>query len=543
MHPITCLKLLSLFAASALSAAPAGAQCNPQEQAEFNAVAGVTGDRFGSTLARSGDTLVVGAPEANAAYVFERNLGVGGPWVEVATLVGGTASTFGADVAIDGDTIAVGTLRAFGAGNVRIYERDAGGAGNWGEVKKILSSNWISGDGFGGHVALSGDTLLVGAHLATRGSKQESGAAYFFERDQGGPDQWGEVQELSPPAAQWGHFGSALEIEGDRAFVGQPGKYGTTNFPARVRIYERNGAQWDLVKNLFGSAPTPGGQFGASLAAQGDELVVGAPYETGGTVYVFERDLGGAGTWGELIKLRPETVGGQVGWSVDIDGDLLAAGAPWRGAPIDSGRVMLYGRGFAGDAWGQMSKIAATTAQQRDYFGYALALDGGELVGGTDAHNNAGLAYHFEGLIEFPHKYCPSGLSASTCLSVICASGTASATAPSGFVVEALNMEGNKNGLYYFGANGQQASPWGDGRSFQCVVGPVSRGAVISGGGTSGNCDGTFSYDLNARWTQNPNQNPGAGAVVQLQLWTRDPLNTSAQKTILSNALQFTVMP
>ena len=38
-------------------------------------------------------------------------------------------------------------------------------------------------------------------------------------------------------------------------------------------------------------------------------------------------------------------------------------------------------------------------------------------------------------------------------------------------------------------------------------------------------------------------QNPGAGAVVQVQLWTRDPLNTSAQKTILSNALQFTVMP
>ena len=104
-------------------------------------------------------------------------------------------------------------------------------------------------------------------------------------------------------------------------------------------------------------------------------------------------------------------------------------------------------------------------------------------------------------------------------------------------------MEGNKNGLFYFGANGQQAAPWGDGRSFQCVVGPVSRGAVLSGGGTTGNCDGTFSYDLNARWAQKPSQNPGAGAVVQLQLWTRDPLNTSAQKTILSNALQFTVMP
>ena len=66
---------------------------------------------------------------------------------------------------------------------------------------------------------------------------------------------------------------------------------------------------------------------------------------------------------------------------------------------------------------------------------------------------------------------------------------------------------------------------------------------MLSGGGTSGTCDGSYSQDFNALWTQSPGKNPGAGAVVQVQLWTRDPLNTSNQKTILSSALQFTVMP
>jgi len=63
------------------------------------------------------------------------------------------------------------------------------------------------------------------------------------------------------------------------------------------------------------------------------------------------------------------------------------------------------------------------------------------------------------------------------------------------------------------------------------------------GVGTAGVCNGTFSQDLNARWQFKPNQNPGAGAVVQAQLWYRDPLNTSNQTTSLSDAVEFTVGP
>jgi hypothetical protein len=77
----------------------------------------------------------------------------------------------------------------------------------------------------------------------------------------------------------------------------------------------------------------------------------------------------------------------------------------------------------------------------------------------------------------------------------------------------------------------------------QCVVPPVIRAPVMTGSGTIGACDGSFAEDLNALWTAKPAKNPGAGALVQSQLWYRDPASTSNQTTSLSDALEFTVCP
>jgi len=74
-------------------------------------------------------------------------------------------------------------------------------------------------------------------------------------------------------------------------------------------------------------------------------------------------------------------------------------------------------------------------------------------------------------------------------------------------------------------------------------VPPVKRGAPITGRGAGRTCGGVFVHDLNARRTSGPNRNPGAGALVQAQLWYRDPLNTSNQSTSLSDALEFSVCP
>jgi hypothetical protein len=145
-----------------------------------------------------------------------------------------------------------------------------------------------------------------------------------------------------------------------------------------------------------------------------------------------------------------------------------------------------------------------------------------------------------------PVNYCTPGTSASGCQAMLSAIGSASATAASGFSVLAAASEGAKDGLYFYGQAGRQANSWGNGTSYQCVVTPVKRGGLLTGTGTGGLCDGTFSQDLNARWCpacSHPNHNPTAGQKMQIQLWYRDPFNTSNQTTSLSDALEVDVGP
>ena len=145
-----------------------------------------------------------------------------------------------------------------------------------------------------------------------------------------------------------------------------------------------------------------------------------------------------------------------------------------------------------------------------------------------------------------PVVYCTPGTSASGCAAELAAEGTPSASADSGFTLFANYVEGGNSGLFFFGTNGRQANPWGSGTSFQCVAPPVVRAGLLSGTGGNATCDGAFAQDLNALWCTScpkPGKNPGAGALVQAQLWYRDPFNTSNQTTSLSDAIEFQVAP
>jgi len=162
----------------------------------------------------------------------------------------------------------------------------------------------------------------------------------------------------------------------------------------------------------------------------------------------------------------------------------------------------------------------------------------------TDRAGNAGVSpARFYVAAPASVSYCTAGTSASGCQALLSSSGTPSATAASGFVVHASDVEGAKQALYYWGTNGRQANPWGTGTSWRCVQLPVFRSAPLVSSGSAGACGGTVDYDLTARWQQKPAGNPGPGAVTQLQLWYRDPQNTSNQTTSLSDALEFTTCP
>ena len=143
-------------------------------------------------------------------------------------------------------------------------------------------------------------------------------------------------------------------------------------------------------------------------------------------------------------------------------------------------------------------------------------------------------------------NYCTAGISASGCQALIGTTGVPSVGAGSGFTLSTSNVEGSRKGLYFFGTSGRQAIAWGSSSSFQCVMAPVYRTGVQDSGGTLGQCDGSFSVDLNGLWCSScpkPGLNPGVGSVVQAQLWYRDPLNPAGNTTSLSDAVEFTVTP
>ena len=110
---------------------------------------------------------------------------------------------FGASVAIAGDTILVaspGAEAASGeaAGAVFVFRRDPVNADAWSLAARLEPSDLAasSGRGFGSALAFDGDAILVGASGSEIGAATDQGAVYRFERNEGGPDAWGEAAKL-----------------------------------------------------------------------------------------------------------------------------------------------------------------------------------------------------------------------------------------------------------------------------------------------------------------------------------------------------------
>lgn len=144
-----------------------------------------------------------------------------------------------------------------------------------------------------------------------------------------------------------------------------------------------------------------------------------------------------------------------------------------------------------------------------------------------------------------PTAYCTAGTSTNGCVPSISATGTASVAASSGFAISVANVEGNKQGLLYYGLTGPIAAPWGvGGSSFQCVKSPTQRMGVQNSGGVDGTCTGALGEDWLAYLAGNPaalGQPFSSGVVVNAQAWYRDP--PAVKTTNLSNALQFVTVP
>ena len=144
-----------------------------------------------------------------------------------------------------------------------------------------------------------------------------------------------------------------------------------------------------------------------------------------------------------------------------------------------------------------------------------------------------------------PMSYCTAGTTTSGCLPAISATSNPDVAHQTSCVITVADVEGQQNGLLFYGVSGASASPWAPASSsFLCVKTPFERTSVQSSGGTAGQCDGTFTLYWNLWQLGHPGalgQPWTAGANAYVQAWFRDP--PAPRTTNLSDALQLSYLP
>ncbi len=322
------------------------------QEAKLTADDGQPGDSFGVSVAISGETVVVGAwgddddgTASGSAYVFSRHIGGDlqwGLWDRLSPGPDASGYLFGHSVTIDGDTIAVGayadSTAGQAAGRVHLFAPDDPDAGDgWHAVGQVVAEDAAVLDNFGFSVALDADTLVVGAHKDDDGGSN-SGSAYIFDRDSGGEGNWGQAAKLTADdAAAHDLFGCSVAVAGDTVIVGASQDDDAGSLSGSAYIFGRDaGGQglWGQMKKLTATDAAAGDRFGISVAVAADTAVIGSykadttDYNSG-SAYVFESDRGGEGQWGQLLQLAASDAAAQdfFGSSVAVSGDTIAVAA------------------------------------------------------------------------------------------------------------------------------------------------------------------------------------------------------------------------
>ncbi len=355
-------------------------------------------DLFGIAVAILGDTVVVGAhgeasnatgingsqsdnsaKAAGAAYVFVRS---GSNWSQQAYLKASNTNaddSFGCAVTMSGDTVVVGAhgedSSAIGV-NGNQSDNSAADAGaayvfvrsgtSWSQQAYLKASNTNATDLFSLSVAISGDTVVVGANqeasnaIGVNGNQSNNsasyaGAAYVFVRS---GTSWSQQAYLKASNTYgWSFFGRSVAISGSTVVVGAPreasnatGVNGnqsnlSVNSAGAAYVFVRTGSNWSQEAYLKASNTGAHDYFGTSVAISSDTVVVGAKREdsnatgvngnqsddsavSAGAAYVFVR----SGTkWSQQAYLKASNMdfGDYFGESAAISGDTVVVGAQW----------------------------------------------------------------------------------------------------------------------------------------------------------------------------------------------------------------------
>ena len=363
------------------------------QQAERTASDGEAGDEFGYSISVDGGTVVVGAPKhpvglnvwQGAVYVFVQS---GGTWTQQAELSasdGGANDYFGASVVISGGTVVVGAPDHAGQGAAYVFVQNGG---TWTQQAELTTADGLPNDGFGGSVALSASTVVVGAANRTVGSNIERGAAYVFVQS---GDTWSQQAELTASDGAYGdNFGWSVAVDGSTALVSAYRKtFGSNVEQGAAYVFVQSGDTWSQQAELTASDGAAYDQFGYSVALNGSTAVVGANYHKVGSnthqgvACMFVQS---GGTWTQQAELSASDGAAydQFGYSVALNGTTIVVGAPYHSTPTDQGAAYVFAQG--GGAWTQQDELTASDGADLDYFGFSVAVSGSTAVVGVPEH-------------------------------------------------------------------------------------------------------------------------------------------------------------
>jgi hypothetical protein len=366
------------------------------QQAELTASDGVAVDWFGNSVAVDGSTVVVGAPDhpwsslsgtgPGAVYVFVES---GGTWSQQAELTasdGAAHDFFGGSVALSSGTAVVGAPgRTVGSnvsqGAAYVFVQSGG---TWSQQAELTASDGTAQDYFGGSVAVNGTTVVVGARchpgLDFCAESPGPGAAYVFVQSGG---TWTQQAELTASDKAGGdEFGYSVAVSGSTVVVGasdHPAS-GLGDFgPGAAYVFVDSGGTWSQQAELTASDGAPNDFFGGSVAVSGGTLVVGAQgCPPCGTPGSAYVFVEGSGTWSQQAELTAPDIGpyDYFGASVSISGSTAAVGAFNHTVGSNDGQGEVYVFVQNGTTWSQQAELTASDGAAVDQFGYSVAVSG-----------------------------------------------------------------------------------------------------------------------------------------------------------------------
>ncbi len=273
-----------------------------------------SGDGFANSIAIDGDYMVCGVPAdsplgsacPSRAYVFKRTNDVWGDPVQLFPSTQTGTDRFSWSAALKGDWLALGAPESeFTIGKVYIYHREGT---NWVETDILVGADTDPGDSFGLHLAMD-STVLVVAAPNDSDIEPFAGSAYVFRRSGTTWTQEAKLTADNPTSNPV--FGQSVAISGDTIAVGAIGDSTGATGAGAVYIFTKQGAVWAVTTKLMSPIVTAFSQFGDAIALSGDRLIVGARFDSDpdgdrGVGYLFRRD--NAGTWIHSHKVVPSGI-------------------------------------------------------------------------------------------------------------------------------------------------------------------------------------------------------------------------------------------